>query len=90
MASQYFANRLAGVPMSPAEAAAAARAGIIASTQYSRVLAGLGQAEGDAPAADAGADVAPPKKKEEGYMGSKAMWAVTGLVVGFVAAKMMK
>lgn len=84
-ASQYFANRLAGIPMSPAEAVKAAQAGIIASQQYNPVLAGLGA---DASTADVPVD--PPAKKEDSYIGSKAMWAVVGLAAGYAIAKMMK
>jgi hypothetical protein len=77
--------------MSPAEAVKAAQAGIIASQQYSRVLAGLGQE----PAADAPPAVnvnvtAPGDTKASMSMGAKALWAVGGIAVGYAIAKMMK
>ena len=89
-ASQQFSNRLAGVPMSPAEAVKAAQAGIIASQQYSRVLAGLGADE--APAGDAGVNVSvnvPGDAKASASMsvGTKALWAIAGVAVGYFIAK---
>jgi hypothetical protein len=88
-ASQYFANRLAGIPMSPAEAVKAAQAGIIASQQYSPVLAGLGADESAAPAVNVNV-TGPGDTKASMSMGAKALWAVGGIAVGYAIAKMMK
>lgn len=90
MASQQFSNRMAGIPMSPAEAVKAAQAGIIASQQYSRVLAGLGADEAPAaPAVNVNVDV-PGAAKASMSVGTKALWAVGGLAVGYYIARMMK
>lgn len=88
VASQIFANRLAGIPESPAEAVKAAQAGIIASQQYSANLAGLGA--DDAAAAAAAAAAAEAAKAKKAAMTKNVLYGVAGLAVGYYVAKMMK